>query len=356
LSQSLIFLLASVASAQTRDPYKQPFSSSSIWNLPIGTGAQYVKATIKQSTQYGMTVDPDIIVLKPTQPVTPIVYNGDGWDGGSRCDKQGNTLFSAPWPTNFIVPGASGTDTPNYSGAILGADNVTIYQAQPMAHCTSTGPVTALVQYPSVKINGDGIQGAHGGSGLSSIGGTIRLGELAPNAPSIRHAFKVNLYAKENYYHIAPYYRWPAVQADGYASGNYGGTNPAVQPGSLLALDTTLDISNMGFETTPGKMLAWTFQNYGAYIVDDTAWDVYAIETEQSPDGDVVSEFQKNWGFTIDPSSKNTPWGRDMDRIFTNLSVVNNWNQNLYNQVVSSNGTLGAGGGKPLQPWAPPLQ
>ena len=36
-------------------------------------------------------------------------------------------------------------------------------------------------------------EGAHGGSGLSSIGGTIRLGELVPGGV-IRHALKINPY------------------------------------------------------------------------------------------------------------------------------------------------------------------
>ena len=38
--------------------------------------------------------------------------------------------------------------------------------------------------------------GAHGGSHLSSIGGTIRRGELLPGAPPIRHALKLMLWAR----------------------------------------------------------------------------------------------------------------------------------------------------------------
>jgi len=189
---------------------------------------------------------------------------------------------------------------------------------------------------------------------LSSIGGTIRLGELVPGVSTgPKHALKINLFAKENCWPGPPAYRWPAVQADSCAPGCYGGKNPSVMPGSLLALPTSFNIDQMGFETTPGKLLAWSFQNYGAYIVDDTAWSVYAVETELSPDGSVEVEFQQKWGFTMTPSSKSTPWARDMDRIYLNLAVVDNWNQNLYNQVAASNGSQGAGGGAPLQPWAP---
>ena len=41
---------------------------------------------------------------------------------------------------------------------------------------------------------GDGTYGAHGGSGLSSYGGAIRSGELAPRAPSIAHALKLEVF------------------------------------------------------------------------------------------------------------------------------------------------------------------
>ena len=43
----------------------------------------------------------------------------------------------------------------------------------------------------TIDIFSDGILGAHGGSGLSAYGGSIRSGELSPNAPPIAHAIKV---------------------------------------------------------------------------------------------------------------------------------------------------------------------
>ena len=36
--------------------------------------------------------------------------------------------------------------------------------------------------------------------------------------------------------------------------------------------------------------------NFGAYLVDDTAWDVYAIVTEWSPEGRFAEEFEKKLG------------------------------------------------------------
>src|SRR5689334_20912459 len=44
-----------------------------------------------------------------------------------------------------------------------------------------------------------------------------------------------------------------------------------------------------------------------------------------------------------------------MNRIYAHLHVVDSWNLDMFTKVRASSGTLGAGGGAPLQPWAPPL-
>ena len=191
--------------------------------------------------------------------------------------------------------------------------------------------------------------GAHGGSGLSAIGGCLRLGELTPTSGLIRHALKVNIFARKNicYDDETKGYRWPAKQSDGYAANNYYKDRKSVivkacRMGALLALPAKMNLDSLGFETKPARILAEAFQNYGAYLVDDTAWDVYAILTEWSPDGRFNDLFKKNWGFSLKESNKDTPWARDMDRIFLNLHVVDN----------NSSSNIG-GGGKPRMPLAP---
>ncbi len=170
-----------------------------------------------------------------------------------------------------------------------------------------------------------------------------------PGSKGIRHALKVNIFGSRNLYYdnISKGYRWPALTADAAASGNYGKTRktPVVQEcrmGALLALPAWLNLDSLNFETAPARMLADAFQNYGAYIVDDTGWDVYAIETEWSPDGRFIKEFEKQWGFAFITYNKNNPWARDMDKIFLNLHVVEN---NSVNSI--------GGGGIPRLPLAP---
>ena len=69
--------------------------------------------------------------------------------------------------------------------------------------------------------------------------------------------------------------------------------------GSLLAIPISVDINALGLETTPGRMLAWTLQNYGAYVADNTTRSVFSIETEDSPSGEVVNQFQQDLGVPI---------------------------------------------------------
>ena len=333
-----------------------PFSRDSIWNLPIGANAVYVPANIKKPTASGMTTDVDVLILTPDAPVTDVWKNNDAWSGGSRCNAQGGVLFSAPIPTDFVVPGAGSGNpdgtTPNYATAILAADGHTLIQGQPMARCTAGGIATMMWSQQNEDLYGTGNSGAHGGSMLSSLGGVIRLGELVPGG-TIRHALKVNLFGADDYYTGYGSYRWPATTADGCAPGCYGGSVPALRMGSLLALPPSIDVNSMGLETNASKILAHTFQDYGGYTVDDAAWSVYAIATEYSPSGKVDDEFTTAWGFPISPLSRDVPWARDMDLIFGALAVVDNWDLSTWQTVSASNGTQGAGLGAPRVPWAP---
>lgn len=61
---------------------------------------------------------------------------------------------------------------------------MTIRQNQPFTRAPGWPFATSAHVYPEDNlITGEGIKGAHGGSGMSSLGGTIRLGELLPDTP-----------------------------------------------------------------------------------------------------------------------------------------------------------------------------
>jgi hypothetical protein len=341
----IVSLLAfsSIALAQ-RDARLWPFASDSIWNMPIGSKAKYVPAGIGPATESGMTVDEDILIMTPDAPLTQVFENHADWKkGADRCRVDGPKIADLPMPKDFVTVSWRGL-TPNHAAAVLLPDGRTIHQSQPFSRCgTGECAVTHYVS-PNVDLYGDGIEGAHGGSMLSSVGGTIRLGELVPGGV-MRHALKVNLFCSKNVSRNeddTPGYRWPCRVDYGCADGRCGGTNRALEMGALLALKPDFDVESL--ETEPARILARAFMDYGAYVVDDTAWDVYALETEWSPTGRVLDEFKKAWGFDFEVEDLNDPWSKDMRTIFTNLCVIDN----------NSPGRIG-GGGAPRQPLAPPL-
>lgn len=333
------------STGETRDPRLWPFAATSIWNMPIGSAAVYVPAQIKQATGMGMSVDEDIIIVHPESPLTDVQTNTADWDNTKdRCPGSSPTIMSVPIPASWVFKPIL-PDTPNAAAAILLANGHTVKQTQPLSRCTASGAPTSHYTFADVDLSGDGITGAHGGSGLSALGGTLRIGELRPSSGNVRHVLKVEMWKAENYFTCASgaacQYRWPATSGE----TNTAGTSvSAMREGSLLALPATLDITTMGLETEPAKRLAWTLQNYGGYVVDDTAWSVYAIAVETGPDGKFLDQFQQDWGFAIKISSKNTPWGRDMDRLFLALAAVDN-----------NTATSVGGGGTPRQPLAPPF-
>ena len=347
------FLASVVGASGGRDPLKQPFSTGSIWNMPIGSGAIYLPANLPTNPGRNIWakmpgIDDEHIVLKPTAPLTKINASNAAWSGRNRCAATGGLLLQVPMPSNYIVPNS----TSNSSSSFLLADGRSIVQTQPLARCTAGGPGTALVKFASVDLYGPGITGAHGGSGLSAIGGSIRVGELRPGSTGPRHVLKLAVYAKESLYKCSSRsncFRWPAVTSDSYAVGNYGVNNPNSHPsmkmGSLLAIPPATNLNALGLETVPARQLAWTLQNYGAYIVDDTYAPGFFLNAEVGPDGSVPAQFKADYGFEMEQKVQgNTAWMRDIQRLAKALHVVTN----------NGPSSIG-GGGTPRQPLAPQI-
>ena len=347
-------ILVSYANAShARDPLKSPFASTSIWNMPIGSGAVYVPANLP-AVPGGETwspmpeIDEEKIVLRPMAPTTPIYFSNAGWSGQDRCGGTGGVLASVPMPTDFVVP----TNGVNAAVTFLRADGRTLVQTQPFARCSAGTSATSYVVMPEVDLYGDGIRGAHGGSGLSAIGGSLRVGELRPNGEAPRHALKLNVYGRQVLYQCKTRldcFRWPASNADTYAVGFYGNINnngnTAMKMGALLAIPASRDLASLGLETAPARQLAWTLQNYGAYVVDDSYGPSFGIAAESGPDGSLRTQFKADWGFDFEQrANSTTPWSRDVKKLAQSLAVVDN------------NGpTSIGGGGTPRQPLAAPL-
>ncbi len=336
----------------TRDPLKHPFASNSIWNMPIGSAARYVNAGLAgeypdewASMPYA---DQDVIINAPTAPMTEIKESR--WSG-NRCEIISTKVFAqAPVPRDFLLP----SNNHNMAAGILMPDGRTIVNVQPLTRCEAGGPATAIVRYPDSDLYGDGIAGARGGSGMSSIGGALRAGELRPGQKGPQHALKLTLFMGEAHKPAvrADAHRWPATKSDSYAMTRYGAWKPgpeALKMGALLAIPPSVDITALGLETEPAKQLAWTLQNYGGYVADDAYGMQFGISTEVGPGTSFTSQFQADYGFTFNQRQNATgagsAWMRDIQRLLRALQVVDN----------NGPGSIG-GGGPPLQPLAPELE
>jgi hypothetical protein len=351
----------------SRDPLKWPFAYNSCWNMPIGSGAVYAPAGIKANAGTNFLPDEDIIVMKPKSPMIKIYQTGAGWGGGNRCyTGTGTYRFSVPIPDNFTIA----SENTNASAAFLDSNSRTVIQCQPFARCKPGEPGTSMFFFDKpTKDNHNGITydfhnmdiqdstgeiGGHWGSKLSDLGGTIRYGELT--AGIIRHAMKVNL-GSHLYYNYdfncsatdkdSCSFRWPAISVDHYSSDKnnanwYAGTDKNFIMGALLALKPSFNIDTL--KTTPGKILAKAFQDYGAYVVDDAACDCWAPILERGPDGRVVDEVKAKYNVNMYGTSHNDPFWSDMVIVFQSLNIItNNGPKNI------------GGGGTPRQPLAPPF-
>lgn len=250
---------------------------------------------------------------------------------------------------------------------------LTLLQLQPVYRCAPGSPLLARFgndtdgcpqNFPNVtSILGDGALGAHGGSGLSSVGGTIRLGELLPNAPPIRHALKLELSGTHHYFGAYPLqnataynggrrqYVWPATGSDSgsqFPHPYYHGTNPHLAPGALLALPQAV-LANVTVTTVPGRQIRDALATYGGYIVDDSgSGDQVAI----CQLAEVNLEMRNAYGFNMahprgvrrgDPGMAGALYD-DLLSIFQNLhAVTNNGPESI------------GGGGTPLAPLAPEI-
>jgi hypothetical protein len=308
-----------VSAGGKRNVWLWPFAQDSIWNTPIGSEAQYVPSGL--SAAQNVIVDTNYLFKVPTgAPEHPIYENPDWNDRCHGTKDQGswvrNPRRTLPISNDMIVP----NNGANNASAFLLPDGKTLVQMNPLCRDKADGPVYGEL-LNELDIHGQGVEGGHGGSGMSSIGGTIRKGELLGDAP-IRHALKITLYAKE----FIAYnndgtrgYRWPALRADGYAdAGSYGGKTPALEMGALLALKPNLTAEGLGVKTPIGKKIFKALQDYGAYLVDDSYCSCHNITAEQG----VEAELKATYGYGM--NGGRGEFFNDVNRIWSAMSIVNN--------------------------------
>lgn len=304
-----LFIFSVVCSGQDtipgyRNPWLWPFSQNSIWNQPIGSNAIYVHANFEPAGHTGLDIQ-HIMELNHEYPEQKVLGT-EVW-GPGRCNGTEYIGFSIRVPDKWVVPDAGNSPyglTPNSNFALRLPASDMVFEGSLITRCAEGGPVylPGWMKYPNNRkyqdIKGNGLNGGgQGASGMSALGGTIRKGELVGLSP-IRHAIKVNPWAKKYCYYSDTLkgYKWPAKSADNYASTTYGGTDPNILMGSLLAIPPGISANSIGLKTVPGKKLFFAMQNYSVYFTEDAAWDTWDIIIER----DAELEFQKRvWFFHV---------------------------------------------------------
>ncbi len=205
-----------------RDRFLQPFANTSIWNTAIGSEAEFA-ATNLFRTKFPEQFHNDqefFIRIDSSDTEYDWIDQGD-WGGDQKCVITGKAVRKIRLPKNWSTASDcdefdnchSAADLMNNNPmGILLEDQETIVQMQPVYRCDTNGPLLARFgnetdgcpqQFPNTtSIFSDGNLGAHGGSGLSGVGGMVRLGELVNDNP-IEHALKIEL--QHQWYFVSLY-------------------------------------------------------------------------------------------------------------------------------------------------------
>ena len=372
-ASAVSFAAATPTAPSCRNASAWPYAASSVWNTPLGASAQFSPALLfppdgsERSAPWHVGSDGEFFVQ--VDDTTPLVtwFDQGHWGGpataAAYCNVTGKAVGQIRFPADVVIGpagscgmGASACFGGNNPITLLQPDDDTLLFMQPAYVCEPGAPFLAILpsaNEANASIRSDGTLGGHGGSGLNTFGGTIRLGELLPEAPPIAHVLKLELFAHLFYDPLenkSTCFRWPAVTCDGYAfdksnPGFYNGSNPLVQPGSLLAVaPADAPALNASLQTVPGRKMLAALRDYGALLVDDTFWNSTSICVQVGVEDEFTAAY--GFGFAVTAAAKGAAkeWYDDMLSIFRALSVV-----------VSNAADAPGGGGAPLQPPPPPF-
>ena len=339
----------------------------------FGCNARYVNAQLSIPNE--VDVDFDVLVrTSSSDPITPVYKAGGNVAPtyGSNTNRCVGTVdirtdatvsladaFKINFPYSFTLPSVG----QNHASAIVMPDGHTFRQINALARCTAGGPVYGLntsFATCSESLRGEGITcyGGHGGTGLSSIGGTLTASDVQDDQP-IRHALKINLRPWQYYIRDRVNgpceWRWPAKKCDNTA---YKYTDSrgfqdvpssyvvANKEGALLALPPNLTPESLGIRSRAGRKMFDVLQDYGVYTVDESGIGS-SVRNSFSGTYEFKDAFRSYYGhqFTIWDPNDTSDWANDMKKIISNLHVVDD----------NTSSTIGGSGTSRRRPYAPAL-
>ncbi len=261
-----------VVATTTRDPAQQPFAADSVWNTPIGSGAQF--AAVQPG---GMDLATGVMVVNASLS-HPILH-------ATTNDPVGNLHVlrtTAPFAT-VPIPAAMGTMPGGRHVFLILPDGTTALEIHSPRR---VGPDIHANTVVRADLRGSGIPPEYRsatGSGLTPLGGSIRRGELKAGIPHLIGAvvpLEAVTVKPDGTAHV-----WPAgwsQAGDANAAAQMARTGN-VHVGSLLAIPPGVDIAKLAASGTPAHAIVRAMQDYGV-LVKDTF------------DGTYFSEWQREGG------------------------------------------------------------
>jgi hypothetical protein len=235
-------------------------ATDGFWRQPIPETAQYESANLDAA---GALFDLNYSVITSNSDPLIDVYVPAAWNkrvGGTQW------LGQVHFPDGFTLPDAAPDNTPNNPLCTVNKDTQIVDCFNAVARPIPSSPLYA---YRPVS---------HGGSGLS--GGDIT--GTALQRGRIEHAIALGVWAKKYLSFYKGGFIAPAVRADSYASPQtYGAQNNKLVMGTRLALKSEDTPTKLGISCPAVVPLIQALQTYGAYIVDDSAWNAFYISTDQ---------------------------------------------------------------------------
>jgi len=299
-----VALVPAVAAA--RDWRTWPFSATSPWNHPIGSGARYADvpglADVPVAINYDDHWTSSIVVARPQDPLATILFSPavgptSTWEfianGGLNCGNARSvelqlaagaspnlgweanyySTLSTPDTSRYVLPpdfhrassdwrgsfrlpvgACPSPDTDGYL-AVFQPDGwvLDVYSAVVLSDHRVVGTVASWID---ARGDGTGWWNGRRASMLPSFAGLIRTGELSGGR--IPHALAVQMPPAL----LTEVAMWPAYAFD--RNSGYSGTLPM---GALLAIPPSVDVRTLGLSPT-GLVVARAAQDYGVYAVD----------------------------------------------------------------------------------------
>jgi hypothetical protein len=265
----------------TRDPFLQPFSSQSPWNLPVGSGAVLEPSSAKthqlQTYPSGMSMNCGAYshpfyrstTSDPLAQITDTVHP----------EKSRKAYV----PANAEI--APGSDRHLH---VLQPDGKSIVEMWLVTRNSPTQYTVGRCETSDAYGLGCGPSGGTRAYGGSAIGGLIRYHEVEPSDPAytdgvIKHAIAIAINMSALYYAhdgsqsgydsrgygTVKGYVWPATEQDWGSEWTYKGQVPM---GTYCVIPKNVNLNGLGLNAAHIKV-AKALQDYGGYVTDQTGGD-----------------------------------------------------------------------------------